>query len=59
MPPPALLSRLAAFLPEMHAANEQLEQRKEKDPASVDIEHLEDPDAQHIEMVSASVIAQP
>ena len=51
MPPPsALLGRLAAFLPAMKAANAELEAQHANDPASVSIEHLEDPHAQHIEM---------
>ena len=51
MPPPsALLGRLAAFLPAMKTANAELEAQHANDPASVSIEHLEDPHAQHIEM---------
>ena len=47
---PAILDRLAAFLPEMQAANEDLTRRHAEDPAAVSIEHIDDPDAQHIEM---------
>ena len=48
-----LRARLAAFLPAMRAANEELERKRAADPTSIDMEHLADPDAQHIEMVRA------
>jgi uncharacterized membrane protein len=48
-----LRARLAAFLPAMRAANEELEKKRAADPASIDVEHLADPHAPHIEMVSA------
>lgn len=35
----------------MQAANEELAVKHAEDPSSVDIEHLDDEDAQHIEMV--------
>ena len=35
----------------MRTANEQLERQVEEDPMSVNVEHVEDPDAEHIEMV--------
>jgi CHAD domain-containing protein len=48
----AVLARLEAFLPTMRAANDELSELHASDPASADIEHLSDPDAPHIEMVS-------
>lgn len=36
----------------MRAANDELSELHASDPASADIEHLSDPDAPHIEMVS-------
>ena len=47
----SLIDRLSAFLPELHAANDALERQRAADPESVNIEHINDPDAQHIEMV--------
>ncbi|CUA70702.1 hypothetical protein RSOLAG22IIIB_04298 [Rhizoctonia solani] len=45
-----LLTRLEAFLPAMHESTQQLQQRVQSDPSSLDIEHL-DPSAQeYIEM---------
>ena len=38
----------------MKAANEALTAQCASDPTSADIEHLEDPEAQHIEMVRAA-----
>lgn len=59
-PPPfslvlAVLDRLDAFLPSLRAANEDLECKAATDPSSVDMEHIEDPEAQHIEMVRFSL----
>ena len=53
LPNVAVLDRLATFLPNMRAANEALADQCANDPTSADIEHLEDPEGQHIEMVSA------
>ena len=48
----SLIDRLSAFLPKLRAANDELEKKRVADPESVDIEHVDDPDAQHIEMVN-------
>ncbi|KAI0066735.1 hypothetical protein BV25DRAFT_1912773 [Artomyces pyxidatus] len=45
--PPPTEPRLQAFLPELEASNAQLLQR---DPSSIDIEHIEDDDEQYIQM---------
>ncbi|KAL1520027.1 hypothetical protein AB1Y20_023505 [Prymnesium parvum] len=45
-----LFERVASFLPAMQAANEALAMQCADNPASADIEQLDDPDAQHIEM---------
>ncbi|KAI5124108.1 hypothetical protein M0805_000922 [Coniferiporia weirii] len=50
-PPTKLLERLHDFLPQMEAANAELERRVQTDPESVDIEHLGHAgDGQYIEM---------
>lgn len=47
---PSILDRLEAFLPAMRASNADLERRVAADPLSVSVEHLDDPEEQHIEM---------
>ncbi|KAG0170687.1 hypothetical protein DFQ28_008813 [Apophysomyces sp. BC1034] len=42
-----ILSRVQAFLPQLQAANEQLEQQ---DPSELDIEHIDEENGQYIEM---------
>ena len=49
---PAVLDRLANFLPSLKTANEELAVQHAADPSSVNVEHVEDDTAQHIEMVS-------
>jgi len=49
-PPKELLSRIQAFLPQMAASNALLAQQVAADPGSVDIENIQDTDAQVIEM---------
>ncbi|KLO11309.1 hypothetical protein SCHPADRAFT_906103 [Schizopora paradoxa] len=49
-PPTQLLQRLQEFLPQLEADNAALLQRAQQNPESVDIEHLDQPDAQYIEM---------
>lgn len=48
-----VISRAEAFLPRLAASNDDLMHRAALDPASVDIEHLPNTDAAHIELVSA------
>ena len=50
----ALRARLDAFLPTLRVANEELARQQSADPSSVDIEHLSEPDEQHIEMVRSA-----
>ena len=47
---PSILDQLDAFLPELRKANEDTERRREVDPNSVSVEHVEDDTQQHIEM---------
>ena len=51
--PSALLGKLEAFLPTMKRANDALEARVREDGGTngVDIEHVDDPDGERIEMV--------
>ncbi|KAM5543866.1 hypothetical protein V8D89_002483 [Ganoderma adspersum] len=49
-PPLELLSRVQAFLPELAASNADLLRRANEDPNSVDIENVDDDQAQYIEM---------
>merc|ERR1719506_77915 len=51
LPPSALLQKLQQFLPKMQAANIKLKHRMQAgaSPAEVDIEHISDEDAPHIE----------
>lgn len=46
-----VLARVQSFLPQLEASNAILAQRAEKDPQSIDMEHIEDETAQYIEMV--------
>jgi hypothetical protein len=46
----AVLARVQQFLPEIERSNAELLQR---DPRSIDIEHIEDADERIIEMASA------
>ena len=48
-----VLDRLDSFLPTLKTANDELETRRAADPTSVNVEHVEDESAQHIEMVRA------
>ncbi|KAG6839285.1 hypothetical protein H0H87_001269, partial [Tephrocybe sp. NHM501043] len=50
IPPSALLARVQAFLPALEASNAQLEQQRQADPASVDIENVGDDAERFIEM---------
>ena len=47
----AVLDRLDAFLPSMRTANEDLERRAAQDPSSINVEHVEDEEQEHIAMV--------
>jgi len=50
-PPTILLNRLQTFLPQLEASNAELARRAEADPASVDIENVDDSgSSQYIEM---------
>ncbi|KAF7783858.1 hypothetical protein Agabi119p4_23 [Agaricus bisporus var. burnettii] len=49
-PPAELLSRVQAFLPQIQASNEALTQRMQKDPDSVNIEHVSEHMDQYIQM---------
>ena len=48
----AVLSRVQAFLPELAASNADLLRRAREDPDSIDIENIDESQAQYIEMVS-------
>ncbi|KAI0299967.1 hypothetical protein BC826DRAFT_1102599 [Russula brevipes] len=54
-PPTELLARVQQFLPEIERSNAELLQR---DPRSIDIEHIEDADERIIEMASLGVFEQ-
>ena len=48
----AVLSRVQAFLPELAASNADLLRRAREDPDSIDIENIDESQAQYLEMVS-------
>ncbi|TFK33941.1 hypothetical protein BDQ12DRAFT_614424 [Crucibulum laeve] len=50
VPPTELLERAQAFLPQIEASNAALAEKMRRDPHSVDIEHLDEENAQYIEM---------
>ncbi|KAG6907014.1 hypothetical protein DXG01_010917 [Tephrocybe rancida] len=50
MPTSDLLARVQAFLPDLEASNAVLEQQRQADPTSVDIENVEDNAERYIEM---------
>ncbi|KXN86805.1 hypothetical protein AN958_09601 [Leucoagaricus sp. SymC.cos] len=49
-PPTELLSRVQAFLPQIQASNEALNQRMQDDPTGVNIEHISEDMTQYIQM---------
>lgn len=51
-----VLDRLDAFLPSLATANDELAVKHAADPSSVNVEHVEDDTAQHIEMVRARAV---
>ncbi|KAG6866589.1 hypothetical protein C0991_002077 [Blastosporella zonata] len=50
IPPSDLLARVQAFLPTLEASNALLEQQRQADPASLDIENVGDDAERYIEM---------
>ena len=54
-----MLSRVQAFLPELAASNADLLRQAKEDPNSVDIENVDDDQAQYIEMVSLPTFFLP
>ena len=54
-----MLSRVQEFLPELAASNADLLRRAKEDPNSVDIENVDDDQAQFIEMVSPFALFYP
>lgn len=47
----AVLDRLDAFLPSLRTANTELAERAAADPLSVNVEHVENEEEEHVEMV--------